>query len=111
MGKPIMFGAGNLYGIDRIVAVPTPVKFGILQEVAVEIALTKKELHGQNVFADAVGVGVKPQPGWVNSAAASSGTSTTPSTTGYDLPSKLTDPQPLGAFSLMFSSLRLGAFA
>jgi len=56
MGKPIMFGAGNLYGIDRIVAVPTPVKFGILQEVAVEIALTKKELHGQNVFADAVGV-------------------------------------------------------
>ena len=56
MGKPIIFGAGNLYGIDRSIAVPTPVKFGILQEVAVEIALTKKELHGQNVFPDAVGV-------------------------------------------------------
>jgi hypothetical protein len=56
MGKPLIFGAGNLYGIDRSVAVPTPVKFGILQEVAVEIALTKKELHGQNIFADAVGV-------------------------------------------------------
>jgi hypothetical protein len=56
MGKPIIFGAGNLYGIDRSVAVPTPVKFGILQEVATEIALTKKELHGQKIFADAVGV-------------------------------------------------------
>ena len=56
MGKPIIFGAGNLYGIDRSLAVPTPVKFGILQEVAVEIALTKKELHGQNIFPDAVGV-------------------------------------------------------
>jgi hypothetical protein len=56
MGKPIIFGAGNLYGIDRSVLLPTPVKFGILQEVAVEIALTKKELHGQKVFADAVGV-------------------------------------------------------
>jgi hypothetical protein len=56
MGKPIIFGAGNLYGIDTNVLIPTPVKFGILQEVAVEISLTKKELHGQNVFADAVGV-------------------------------------------------------
>lgn len=56
MGKPIIFGAGNLYGIDTSLAVPTPVKFGILQEVAVEIALTKKELHGQNIFPDAVGV-------------------------------------------------------
>jgi len=56
MSKPIIFGAGNLYGIDRSLAVPTPVKFGILQEVAVEIALTKKELFGQKVFADAVGV-------------------------------------------------------
>jgi hypothetical protein len=56
MSKPIIFGAGNLYGIDNSVAVPTPVKFGILQEVAVEISLTKKELHGQKIFADAVGV-------------------------------------------------------
>ncbi|MBM4301650.1 MAG: hypothetical protein FJ121_08985 [Deltaproteobacteria bacterium] len=56
MGKPIIFGAGNLYGISRGVLVPTPVKFGILQEVGVEVALTKKELIGQKVFPDAVGV-------------------------------------------------------
>ena len=44
------FGSGTLYGIpatgDR-----TPRKFGILQEVNVEISTSSKEMKGQNLFA------------------------------------------------------------
>ena len=54
MGKTFFFGAGNLYGIDRSAVVPTPVKFGTLQEVTLEFAFSNKELAGQNQFADAI---------------------------------------------------------
>jgi hypothetical protein len=46
----IFFGAGSLYALDLSAAMPTPVKFGLLQEVSVEISGSKKELHGGRQF-------------------------------------------------------------
>jgi hypothetical protein len=53
MAKVFRFGSGNLYAIDNTVgAVPTPVKFGTLQEVSMEFSFTEKELTGQFQFPD-----------------------------------------------------------
>ena len=53
------FGAGNLWGIPAVTspAVPTPVLFGTLQDVSVDISYTMKELTGQNSFPVAIGRG------------------------------------------------------
>jgi hypothetical protein len=53
------FGAGNLWGIPAVAspAVPTPVLFGTLQDVTVDISYTMKELTGQNSFPVAIGRG------------------------------------------------------
>ena len=50
------FGAGTLWGVNSA-ANSTPVKFGTLQEVSVEIQATNKELFGQYQFPVAVGRG------------------------------------------------------
>lgn len=54
MGKVYRFGAGNLYAIDNSVAVPSPVKFGTLQEVSQEFSFSEKELYGENQYPAAV---------------------------------------------------------
>lgn len=56
-----VFGAGNLYGIPlqdalgTAIANPTPVKFGTLQEVSLDLSYDMKQLYGQNQFPVAVG--------------------------------------------------------
>ena len=57
------FGAGALYGtpltdyLGNAIVNPTPVLFGVLQDVSVDISADVKELFGQNQFAEAVGRG------------------------------------------------------
>lgn len=57
------FGAGALWGtpltdaFGNALANPTPVLFGVLQDVSVEISGDIKELFGQNQFAEAVARG------------------------------------------------------
>lgn len=52
-----VFGSGTLFGRRTDVANPTPVKFGVLQDVSVEFSATKKELFGENKFPVAVASG------------------------------------------------------
>lgn len=58
-----IFGAGNLYGIPltdsagNAIATPTPIKFGTLQNVSLDISFENKTLYGQNQFPVAVGRG------------------------------------------------------
>jgi hypothetical protein len=48
------FGTGNLYAIGTG-ANPTPIQFGALQDVSIDVQFSNKELYGQNIFALAVG--------------------------------------------------------
>jgi hypothetical protein len=58
-----IFGSGNLWAIPTItlagmaVTTPTPVPFGILQDISVDMSFTLKELHGQYSFPVAIGRG------------------------------------------------------
>lgn len=58
-----LFGSGFLYGVPTAdaagaaIANPTPVQFGVLQDVSVDFSFDNKQLHGQNQFAVAVGRG------------------------------------------------------
>lgn len=51
------FGAGSLYGINIIAGVPTPVKFGTLQEVSIETSFNEKQLYGGYQFPVAIARG------------------------------------------------------
>ena len=54
------FGSGTLWGYPvagNLAANPTPIKFGTLQDVNLEISAALKELYGQNQFAEAVARG------------------------------------------------------
>ncbi|MDG3442443.1 hypothetical protein [Nitrospirillum amazonense] len=51
------FGAGSLFGTPVGVANATPVQFGTLQSVSVDIDFTLKELYGQNQFPEVVARG------------------------------------------------------
>lgn len=54
------FGSGTLWGYPvagNLAANPTPIKFGTLQDISLEIAGSLKELYGQNQFAEAVARG------------------------------------------------------
>jgi hypothetical protein len=57
------FGSGQLFGIPLFdaagaaIANPTPVRFGAIQDVTIDISSTIKELRGQNQFALDVGRG------------------------------------------------------
>lgn len=57
------FGSGDLIGaattdaFGNTIANPTPVKFGVLQNVSLDISFDVKELYGQGQFAVAVGRG------------------------------------------------------
>lgn len=53
------FGSGILYGVPNggnLAANVTPINFGVLQNVSVEITATIKELKGQNLIADDIAV-------------------------------------------------------
>lgn len=56
-GQQFEFGSGVLYGRSAQSTTPTPVRFGVLQEVSLEFAFTTKPLYGQNQFPVAVGRG------------------------------------------------------
>jgi len=51
------FGSGVLYGRSLTNANPTPVRFGGLQEVSIDISFTTKELYGQYQYPIAIGRG------------------------------------------------------
>lgn len=51
------FGSGVLFGTRTDVANSTPIRFGALQDVAIDFTFTLKELHGQYQFPLAVGRG------------------------------------------------------
>ena len=58
-----LFGSGFMYGIPTAdasgaaIANPTPVQFGVLQDISVDFEFDNKLLHGQNQFPVAVGRG------------------------------------------------------
>lgn len=58
-----VFGSGNLYGTPltdaagAAIVTPTPVKFGTLQDVSVDISFEIKSLYGQKQFPVAIGRG------------------------------------------------------
>lgn len=58
-----VFGAGTLFGTPKqdatgaAIANPTPVEFGALQDVSVDISFDVKTLHGSNQFPLAIGRG------------------------------------------------------
>lgn len=56
MSNTMAFGAGVLFGINTA-AGSTPIKFGALQDVSIEISANSKELMGANQFALAVARG------------------------------------------------------
>ena len=51
------FGSGVLFGTSNVNAVPTPVRFGGLQDVSIDFAFTTKPLYGQYQFPIAIGRG------------------------------------------------------
>lgn len=57
------FGAGTLYGTPLVdatgtaIANPTPTKFGVLQEITLDIEFSTKELYGSQQFPVAIGRG------------------------------------------------------
>lgn len=54
------FGSGTLWGYPvggNLAANPTPLKFGTLQDISLEISGSLKELYGQNQYAEAVARG------------------------------------------------------
>lgn len=57
------FGSGILWGVQSsnaagaAIANPTPVRFGVLQDVSIDLSFTNKELHGGSQFPLAIGRG------------------------------------------------------
>lgn len=50
MSKRIIFGSGSLFGIADLNGIPTPVRFGEVQEISVEMSGSMKEFHGDSQF-------------------------------------------------------------
>lgn len=48
------FGTGTLFGVRTDLSTPTPVQFGAVHDVTVDINFTLKELYGQSQFALAI---------------------------------------------------------
>lgn len=48
------FGAGTLFGVRTDVQTPTPVQFGAIHNITIDINFTLKELYGQSQFALAI---------------------------------------------------------
>ncbi|HUC62652.1 MAG TPA: hypothetical protein VMF53_11930 [Alphaproteobacteria bacterium] len=48
------FGSGTLFGVRTDITYPTPVQFGAISDISVEIDFTLKQLYGQSQFPLAV---------------------------------------------------------
>jgi hypothetical protein len=57
------FGSGVLLGTRTDIVGATPVNFGLIQEVQLDLSFTTKELYGQNQFAIAVARGTAKMTG------------------------------------------------
>jgi hypothetical protein len=57
------FGSGVLLGARTDIANVTPVNFGLIQEVQLDLSFTTKELYGQNQFAIAIARGTAKMTG------------------------------------------------
>jgi len=57
------FGSGVLLGARTDIADATPINFGLVQEVQLDLSFTTKELYGQNQFAIAVARGTAKMTG------------------------------------------------
>jgi hypothetical protein len=57
------FGSGVLLGARTDLANTTPVNFGLIQEVQLDLSFTTKELYGQNQFAIAIARGTAKMTG------------------------------------------------
>ncbi|MGH6990167.1 MAG: hypothetical protein ACREE3_09755 [Stellaceae bacterium] len=57
------FGSGVLLGARTDIANSTPVNFGLIQEVQLDLSFTTKELYGQNQFAVAIARGTAKMTG------------------------------------------------
>jgi len=57
------FGSGVLLGARTDIADATPINFGLVQEVQLDLSYTTKELYGQNQFAIAVARGTAKMTG------------------------------------------------
>ena len=58
-----VFGSGALIGTPSGSATPTPINFGLVQEVTLDIQTTVKTLYGQYNFPVAIGAGTKKVTG------------------------------------------------
>jgi hypothetical protein len=56
-GSGILWGTPSLDAAGNAIANPTPVQFGTLQDVSLDVSFENKTLHGQNQFPVAVGRG------------------------------------------------------
>jgi len=56
-GSGLMFAVPFLDGTGATITTPTPVQFGVLQDVSVDVQFENKMLHGQNQFPVANGRG------------------------------------------------------
>lgn len=56
MTKQYSFGSGSLWGINNV-SNPSPVRFGALQDVQIDIQFTEKQLYGSYQFPLAIGRG------------------------------------------------------
>lgn len=62
------FGVGGLFAVRTDLAVPTPVRFGTVQEISVDLSYTVKELYGQYQAPVAVARGQQKITGKAKSA-------------------------------------------
>ncbi len=58
-----VFGSGVLIGTPAWSTTPTPINFGLVQEVSLDISTTLKPLYGQYNFPVAIGAGTKKVTG------------------------------------------------
>jgi hypothetical protein len=48
------FGSGNLFGVRTDQAIATPVQFGAIHDITIDVSFTTKELYGQSQFPLAI---------------------------------------------------------
>ena len=56
-GSGILWGTAQTDAAGSLLATPTPIQFGTLQDVSLDVSFENKTLHGQNQFPVAVGRG------------------------------------------------------
>lgn len=56
-GSGVLWGTPSTDSAGNAVSNPTPIQFGVLQEVSLDVSFENKTLHGQNQFPVAVGRG------------------------------------------------------